>query len=103
MTILTYRKINGQYTIDKVQGSRGKYGIDLTDWLTQMGTTAVSVTVTGVGVTVETPGTVTGNIAWAWVSGGSLVDGAQNYVTLTITMADTSIEVRTLYFWISAR
>lgn len=103
MTIKTYRKIDGKYTIDKVLGARGKYGIDLVDWLAEMGTSIVSVTAVGVGVTVETPGTVAGSIAWVWVSGGSTTAGADNYVTLTITMADTAIEVRTLYFIISPR
>jgi hypothetical protein len=103
MTTTTYRKIDGRYTIGKVQGARGKYGIDYTGYQTLMGTTAVSVTATGVGVTVESPGTVASGIVWCWVSGGDPTSGADNYITLTTTMADGSIEVQTIYFTVSAR
>lgn len=84
----------GRPTITKDPGARLDYSWDWTAWLAGASDAIKSVSVTGVGCTVESS-TFNAGIVTAWVSGG--VEYVPASLTCQITTQSNRIDERTVY------
>jgi len=99
MRIETYFVINGQPTIYKNPGACLLYGIDLTDWLAEAGTTLESATADATGVVKKGDALIIGNVVCAWIEGLDEQPGAVNKCVFEFNGTDgKSLDSRTIYF-----
>jgi hypothetical protein len=85
--------------IEKTPGAELYYGINLADWLSEIGQTLQSCSATAVGVSIMEAAAIQGTIVYALIGGLDLADGAENSCTLSFVCADgKSKDSRTLHF-----
>lgn len=92
--------VGENWTISKNVGERKDYGVNAAVRLVAGDAIAAgSMTAVGVGVTVDGPAFLdSSTFVMAWVMGGSIAPGADNYVDLKWATTAGRIETQRIYF-----
>lgn len=89
--------------IDKVVGERQVYGIDLNEWLAARGTSLLSATLKGEGITVDSRAYIINGMVMCWVKGGKPDDfecdnPTPNYLTIHYRCTNGTENEYTIWF-----
>lgn len=90
--------VAGKWTIYKDPDDQRFYKADVSSDLTEMGTTATSVTTVVAGVSILTAATINGSTMIVKLGGLDISVNPVNYCTFRITCANTEVFDRTIWF-----
>lgn len=90
--------INGRWTCFKDPDDQRFYKADVTNDLTDMATTAASVTTVVAGVSILTAATISGSTMIVKLGGLDVSNNPVNYCTFRITCANGEVFDRTIWF-----